>query len=126
MNTMVENQNRLQTGRQSDNGFVTPAANISANVNEYIIELEMPGVDRSGLEITAEGSELTILGRRKTEMPQGDLCYSESLMANFRRVFELGPDVDTSNIHAEMRQGILRLRLPKSEKAKPRKIEISG
>jgi len=46
--------------------------------------------------------------------------------ADFRRVFELGPDVDTSRINAQIEQGVLNLRLPKSEKAKPRKIQIAG
>ena len=111
---------------QSDNRFVTPPANISANENEYLVELEMPGVDKSRLEITVEGNELTIIGHRNTEIPQGELCYCESALADFRRMFELGPDVDTSNINAQMEQGILKLRLPKSEKAKPRKIQIGG
>jgi HSP20 family protein len=126
MNTAVENQAQGQLRRQGDDRFVIPPANISANENEYLVEVEMPGVDKSGLEITVEGSELTITGRRKTEVPQGELCYCESALANFRRMFELGPDVDTSKIQAQMEQGVLKLRLPKSEKAKPRKITING
>jgi HSP20 family protein len=47
-------------------------------------------------------------------------------MADYRRVFELGPDVDTTKISAEMHNGVLRLHLPKSEKAKPRQIEVKG
>src|SRR3954463_14137608 len=115
MNTAVENQAQGQLRRQGDDRFVIPPANISANENEYLVEVEMPGVDKSGLEITVEGSELTITGHRKTEVPQGELCYCESALANFRRMFELGPDVDTSKIQAQMEQGVLKLRLPKSE-----------
>src|SRR6476660_1347341 len=118
MNAIAENQNRTaRTGAQADGRYVAPPANISATDNAYLVEVEMPGVDKSGLEITVEGNELTIVGRRKTELPQGELYYSESAFANFRRTFELGPDVDTSNITAQMEKGILKLRLPKSEKA---------
>ena len=107
--------------------YVAPPANITANENEYCVELEMPGVDKQGLEITVEGSELTIIGRRKKELPEGELVYSESpLLADYRRVFELGADVDTSKIRAEMDQGVLKLHLPKREAAKPRKIEVAG
>jgi len=107
-------------------GFVTPPVNIYGNENEYVLEVEMPGLDKSGLEVTVEGNELTIVGRRKTETTQGEPYYSETPQANFRRMFELGPDVDTSKINAQMEQGVLKLRLPRSEKAKPRKIQITG
>ncbi len=105
-------------------GFVTPPANISATEHEYLVELDMPGVDKEGLEITVEGNELTIIGRRKTDLPDGEACYCESPQADYRRVFELGPDVDTSKIGAEMNQGVLKLHLPKSENAKPKRIEV--
>ena len=84
----------------------------------------MPGVNKQGLEVTVEGNELTIIGRRASDVPEGELCYCESPQADYRRVFELGPDVDTSKISAEMQQGVLKLRLPKSEKAKPKQIEV--
>ena len=114
--------NRTENGRPR--GFVTPAANISATDNEYLVEVDMPGVDKEGLEITVEGNELTIIGRRKSDLPESGACYCESPQADYRRVFELGPDVDTARISAEMKQGVLKLRLPKSEKAKPKHIEV--
>lgn len=112
-----------ETGERERN-FVLPLANISAHEQEYVVELEMPGVDQSGLEVTVEGDELTIVGRRKPDLANGDLCYCESAQADYRRVFEMGPDVDASRITARMNQGVLTLRMPKSEKAKPRRIEI--
>jgi len=127
MNTVAETQNQSQTARVERNrGFVVPPANISATDSEYLVELEMPGVEKSGLEITVEGNELSIIGRRKFEAPQGELYYSETPQADFKRVFDLGPDVDTAKINAQLDQGVLKLRLPKSEKAKPRKIQIAG
>lgn len=111
---------------RGNRGYVTPPANVSAGANEYIIQVELPGVNKEGLEITAEGNELTIIGRRHTELPEGELCYCESSTADFRRMFEVGPDVDTSKINAKLEQGVLTLRLPKSEKAKPKKIEIQA
>ena len=129
MNAVAETQNQNRPARmepQRERGFVTPPANILASENEYLIEVEMPGVAKDGLEITAEGNELTIIGRRKSDLPEGQLFYSESPFADFRRVFEFGLDVDTSKIRAELEQGVLKLHLPKSEKAKPRKILVNG
>jgi HSP20 family protein len=125
MNSATENQARpVRMGTQGQRGYVTPPANISATNDEYLAEIEMPRVSKEGLEITVEGNDLTIIGRRKPDVPEGELVYSESPQADFRRVFELGPDVDTSKISAQIDQGVLKLRLPKSEKAKPKKIEI--
>jgi HSP20 family protein len=122
--TETQNPQRMQD--EQNRGYVTPPANISANQNEYLLELEMPGVDKTGLEITAEANELTIVGRRKEELQDGQAVYCESPQADYRRVFEFGVDVDAAKISAEMDQGVLRLHLPKSEKVKPRKIPISG
>jgi HSP20 family protein len=126
MNAVAEQNQNQTTRRERDRDFVMPPANVSATENEYLIEVEMPGVDKQGLEVTVEGNELTITGRRNWQAPEGELCYCESALADYRRVFELGPDVDASRIDARMEQGVLKLRLPKSERAKPRKIQITG
>lgn len=125
MNNVAEMQRQTAHPDQQVR-YVTPPANIFGTENEYVLEAEMPGVDKSGLEVTVEGNELTIIGRRKPETTQGELFYSETPQADFRRVFELGPDVDTGRINAQIEQGVLKLRLPKSEKAKPSKIQITG
>jgi len=129
MNETTQTQNRpvrMPEQRERERGFITPPANIFAGENEYLIELEMPGVNKDHIEITIDGNELTIIGRRQSELPEGELYYYESPLADYRRAFELGPDVDTSKISAQMDQGLLKLRLPKSEKSKPRKIQIAG
>jgi HSP20 family protein len=109
-----------------DERFTTPSANIYATENEYVLELEMPGVDKAGLEVLINGNELIITGKRAKDIPEGELSYCESALANYRRVFELASDVDTSKIEAQLNQGVLRLKLPKSEQAKRRKIPVQG
>lgn len=124
----AQSQSATQHGHtprsNGEHGFVMPPANISATNNEYVVAIDMPGVDKEGLEITVEGNELTIIGRRKSDLPEGEACYCESPQADYRRMFELGPDVDTSKISAEMQQGVLKLHLLKSEKAKPKRIDV--
>jgi HSP20 family protein len=120
-------QPAAQRPQQSvDERFTTPAANIYAADNEYILELEMPGVDKSGLEVVIDGNDLVITGRRAKDIPEGELSYCESALANYRRMFELAADVDIRNIEAQLNQGVLRLKLPKSEQAKRHKIPIQG
>ena len=107
-----------------DGHTTTPPANIFARDDEYIIELEMPGVNCEGLEISVEGNELTITGRPTTAETPGQLIYSETSGRDFRRCFELSNDVDPNRIRADLNQGLLSLHLPKLEKARPRKINI--
>ena len=86
----------------------------------------MPGVKREGLDITVEGNNLSVTGRpARTEMP-GEPVYCESNGGAFQRCFELSSDVDASKIQADLKDGVLRLRLPKSERERPRKIAIQG
>jgi HSP20 family protein len=106
--------------------FVTPPANISAGSDGYFIELEMPGVSKDGVEITVDGSELAVVGHRKSDIPEGELLYYESTPADYRRTFELSADVDISKIEAHVDQGVLKLRLPRREDFKPRKIPVAG
>lgn len=122
----IQQQRPSRMGAPS-RGFVAPPANIVATENEYLVELEMPGVDKNGLEATVDENELTVIGRRKQELPEGQLVYSETpLLMDYRRTFELGADVDTNKIRAEMEQGVLKLHLPKREDLKPRKIKVTG
>jgi len=104
--------------------YVAPEVNIFEGPDGYVLEAEMPGVNRSGLEITLEGTEITIIGHRNRETTQGRPLFRESRSADYRRVFELDPAIDTAKIAARMDQGLLTLTLPKSEEVKPRKIKV--
>jgi HSP20 family protein len=104
--------------------YAAPEVNIFETKDGYVLEAEMPGVSKTGLEITLEGTEITIVGRRLTEAQAGEPLFRERSPADYRRVFELDPAIDASNISAKMEQGVLTLTLPKSERVKPRKIAV--
>ena len=104
--------------------FLSPEVNIFETGDGYILEAEMPGVNKEGLEITLEGNEITIVGHRHSEPVLGEPVFRESSPADYRRVFELDPAIDTSKAAAKMEQGVLTLTLPKSERVKPRKITV--
>jgi HSP20 family protein len=111
--------------RAAQTEYVTPAVNIFETKDGYALEAEMPGVNKDGLEITLEGNEITIIGRRAPERVNGEVLLLERSPADYRRVFELDPAIDTGTISAKMEQGILTLALSKSERVKPRKITVS-
>jgi HSP20 family protein len=118
-------ENRTSQDRLTREQYVTPEVNIFETKDGYVIEAEMPGVVREGLEVTLEGNDLTIYGRRNRHVEEGQVLFRESRQADFRRVFELDPAIDTGRISARMEQGVLTLTLPKSERVKPRRIKVA-
>jgi len=113
-------------GGSSPREYLYPPVNITETGDSFVLEAEMPGVNKEGLEITLEGNELTIVGRRGAETVHAQLVYRESRPFDYRRVFEIDPAIDSSKISARMDQGVLYLTLPKAEKVKPRKIEVTA
>jgi HSP20 family protein len=105
--------------------YVVPDVNIYETKDGYKLEAEMPGVNKDGLEITLEGTEITITGHRTDEAVDGEILFRERNNASYRRVFDLDPAIETARISARMNQGVLLLSLPKSEAVKPRKIVVS-
>ena len=124
MTTTQENRPAREVRQQERRGWIQPQVNIIESRDGYVLEAEMPGVNKAGLEVLLEGNELTIVGRRTSETPQAQLVYRESADRDYRRTFELDPAIDTARITARMDNGILYLELPKSEKVKPRKITV--
>ena len=108
--------------------YVRPRAHVTETPADFLVQVEMPGVDREGLEITFENGELTLVGHRAaSNRPEGaELLHRESRSADFRRIFEVDSTIDASRISAGINQGLLTLKLPKAEAAKPRRIEING
>ena len=119
----------LQKEQRSNNverpvEFIAPEVDIFETQDGYVLQAEMPGVNKNGLEITLEGNEITIVGHREVEPLSGEALFRESRHADYQRVFELDPAIDTARISAKVDQGVLTLTLPKSEKVKPRKITV--
>jgi HSP20 family protein len=128
MNTLQQPTPRTaaaSNGNAQRLAFVTPVANILETTDGCLLEAEMPGVARDGLDVTVENGELVIVGRRADKENPGAALYRESRPLDYRRVFDLDPSIDTSKITAKMEQGILKLTLPKAEEVKPRRIQVT-
>ena len=121
---MSQTETRTAPDRAAQEAFVAPPVNILESKDGYLLEAEMPGVSKDGIEITLEGNEITLTGRRHGSPPAGAPLFRESRAADYRRVFELDPAIDTARITASMDQGILTVTLPKSERVKPRRIAV--
>ena len=123
MNTLTRENREADRGQAEQ--FITPAASVTEIADGYMLEIEMPGVKKEGLEISVENNELTIIGRRSLPPVEGTLVHRESRPENFRRTFELDPSIDGGKISAKIDQGLVTLTLPKAEHVKPRKVTVS-
>ena len=111
-------------GRAGRVSSLKPLTNIVETKDAYVLEAELPGVAKDGLEVSVENGELTIVGRRATAAPEGRPVYRESRGGEFRRTFTHDAAVDAGRITAKLELGVLTLTLPKAESLKPRKIAV--
>jgi HSP20 family molecular chaperone IbpA len=104
-----------------------PTADIFEAEQALTIVLEMPGVDKSNVDINIESGVLTVEGRVDFGKYEGmQPVYTEYNIGHYRRSFSLSNKIDQTKITAEMKDGVLTFALPKAEEAKPRKISITG
>ncbi len=125
MNAVIKGETEMQEPRRPAQATATPHVNVFETKDGYTLEAEVPGVGRDGVEISVDGNELTILGRRQPEDAKFQPLYRESASADYRRVFELDPAIDIAKISAKVDQGVLTVHLPYSEQVKPRRIAIT-
>jgi len=106
---------------------LAPAVDISENDVGIELVADLPGVPKDGLSIKVEGANLTIEGSAQIDVPQNlEPLYGEIRSRHFRRSFTLSRELDPSRIEAKLANGVLRMHIPKSEAARPRRIEVSA
>jgi HSP20 family protein len=108
-------------------GSWAPAVDIYEQGGAIVLQAELPGVDPKDVDIRVENNTLTLRGQRELdkEVKREDYHRVERAYGAFSRVFTLPTVVDTQNIKADFKDGILRLTLPKREEAKPKQISIN-
>jgi HSP20 family molecular chaperone IbpA len=118
-------QNREpQSIRQSEERpALAPACDIYENRDEILVVADLPGVTPENLEIQFDKGELTFEAKR-TLTTTGNALASEIRECDYRRRFGVPAGIDGSKIHAELKDGVLHLHLPKSESLKPRNIAV--
>ena len=106
--------------------FFVPTADIFEAEHALTVVLEMPGVDKSNVDISVEAGVLSIDGRLDFSKYEGmQPVYTEYNVGHYRRSFSLSNKIDQSKITAEMKDGVLTVILPKVEEARPRRISVN-
>ena len=103
-----------------------PATDIFESDHALTMLVEMPGVSKESIEVKVEGDILTIDGRIDFSKYEGlQPLYTEYNVGNFSRTFQLSNEIEQAGIKAELKDGVMKLVLPKAERPKPRRIEIA-
>ena len=116
-----------QTGQNQNmpRQALAPAVDIAESESGITLFADMPGVSKDRLTIKVEGDNLTIEGQAQIDVPENiELLHSEVRSPYFRRSFTLSRDLDPAKIEATLKDGVLQMHIPKSEEARPKRIEV--
>jgi HSP20 family protein len=130
LNTLIPSLSRTTASRSNGTAAVGPTVKPAYQVKEtddaYGLTVFLPGVAKDTLEITAEEGQFRVLGRRAWKQPEGwTSLYRESSDVPFELVLAHDNLIDADKVVAELKDGVLRVSLPKHESQKPRKIAVS-
>jgi HSP20 family protein len=114
----------MNTNTQPCAKTIRPAASIIHRKDGVIIECDMPGVARDGINLSVENNVLTISGKRAV-VATGTAVHREINRSDYRRAFALEKEFDITRISAQLLDGVLRIHLPVAEAPKPRKISVA-
>lgn len=104
----------------------TPAVDILELPNELVLQVDLPGVKPESVDVHFERGELTVKARREATPKSGRGLVEEFLPGEFTRGFLISQDVAADRISAELKNGVLKIHLPKAEAAMPRRISVKG
>ena len=106
---------------------VFPSINLTEDKDHYYIRAELPGISAEELDIQATGNNLSISGERKIEAEKDNVRYhrKEREAGKFSRAISLPGDIDPDGVSGSLTNGILKVSVPKAEKAKPKQISIN-
>ena len=104
---------------------VRPAVDIFETADSLTLRADMPGVAKERLNVHVDKDNLLIEGQVVVDIPTGmEALYSEVRTTRYRRNFSLSSELDADHIEADLKDGVLNLRIPKQAQAQPRKIEV--
>ena len=120
-----------ETSRKGQTSYaeaaLTPPVDVVEDGTGITLYADLPGVPKDKLHLQVESDTLTIEAESGMSVPEGlQSSHTEVGLARFRRVFTLSKELDTEKVSAELKQGVLKLRIPKVAQAQPRRIEIKS
>jgi HSP20 family protein len=123
----IQEKEQAQVERTRSTTVYTPDVDILEKDDSIIVFADMPGADESGVDITLEKDVLSIYARVEPEVPEKhQLLHAEYGVGDYQRSFTISNEVDRDKIEARVKNGVLRLVLPKAKAAQTRKIAVQA
>ncbi len=112
--------------RGEASGLFHPAVDIEETPEEFVIRADLPGLTQKDVKVTLTGDVLTVRGERRQQETHKNGGYhrTERVHGSFERSFTLGVPVRTDKVHAQFKDGVLEIRVPKADEARSREIEV--
>ena len=128
--SLQNEMSRFMNGLLEGNGRTTqawiPALDVWETESEIVYALDLPGVPEEKISVELDEGALTIAAERGWQREDGDQSYfGERYQGSFRRQIQLGDGLDLDQLEADLHDGVLTVRIPVAEKAKPRRIEVN-
>lgn len=121
----VQSGAQQQRATQDDGRYLVPRVDVHEDDTGISLLADLPGVAKDALEIQIDGDTLTLEGRVAQDTPEGlQAVYAEVRVPRYRRAFTLSRELDSARIEANLKDGVLTLRIPKQAHAQPRRIEV--
>ncbi|HYF48184.1 MAG TPA: Hsp20/alpha crystallin family protein [Planctomycetota bacterium] len=126
-NTALQNREAETMPQQAPRRMFMPRADVYETPDAIVVVADLPGVDENHIDITLENDVLTIHGRVEPLAPAGHkLAYAEYGEGDYHREFQISNEIDRDAIQAAVKNGVLKLTLPKAGPAKTRKITVKS
>ena len=121
--TTISKATKSEEGLQA---ALLPPVDVIEDSTGITLYADLPGVARDGLQARVESDTLIIEGELSLKVPEGmEASHTEVSLPRYRRVFTLSKELDAEKVSAELKQGVLKIRIPKAEHAQPRRIQVS-
>lgn len=122
---MNDKQEVTRRDRDVDTPALLPRVDVFEDAAGITLFADMPGVPKDKLTLRVEGETLQIEGEVAPDSPENmEAIYAELRLPRYARTFTLSSELDTGQIDAQLRDGVLNLRIPKHERAQPKKVEV--
>lgn len=118
---------RLQALKRAHEWAASPRVDVFEDGNDVVVKAEVPGLEKDEIELLLEGNTLTLKGEKKKEekIEDKDYSYCERYYGTFSRTVELPVDVQADKVSATLTNGVLEIRLPKTEAAKKKEVKVA-
>ena len=119
---------RVWRGMEERGMAFVPAFDVRETKDGYVFKADLPGFKEQDIDINLTGNRLTISGKREAEKVEDNDRYyaSERTYGTFTRVFTLPEGVNTDQCHADLKEGVLNIHIPKSPETQPKRIQLGG